>query len=186
MQRNRVWLFSVKRQALVLAAVAMLAMILGVAQQAAVRGDVICVPAATGGCAGPVAGGSCIGAICPAGASSAGASAAAPQSNDQVLQSVNLPAAPTTAPLANGTVCIMPETITGPVAAPGVGFPAGIGNYSISSMASGTFTVCQGGSGIQISGPANALVRVSRHGVGITITLDTTGAGSAASSAFAQ
>jgi hypothetical protein len=185
MQRNRAWLFSVKRQALVLAAVAMLAMILGVAQQASVRGDVICVPAASGGCGGPVTGGgSCVGTICAASASSA--SAAAPQSNDQVLQGVNLPAAPVAAPLADSAVCIMPETITGPVAAPGVGFPAGIGNYNISSMASGTFTVCQGSSGIQISGPANAVVHVSRNGMGITVTLDNTGAGSAASSAFSQ
>jgi hypothetical protein len=183
MQRNRAWLFSVKRQALVLAAVAMLAMTLGVGPRISTHGAQCHTDGS--GCDGPVtSGGNCGPAVCPASASSA--SAAAPQSNDQVLQGVNLPAAPVAAPLADSAVCIMPETITGPVAAPGVGFPAGIGNYSISSMALGTFTVCQGSNGIQISGPANAVVHVSRNGMGITVTLDNTGAGSAASSAFAR
>lgn len=182
MRRTHAWLFSVKRQALVLAAAAMLATILGVAQQATVRGDVVCVPAPNGGCAGPITGGGCAMAICPA-----GANAALPQANDQVVQSVNLPAVPvSTITQTTSSVCIMPETITGPVAAPGVGFPAGISNYSISSMAAGTITVCQGSNGLQITGPAGAIVNVTHHGVGLNVTLDRTGAGSAAASAFAQ
>ena len=195
MQQNRAWLISVKRQALVAMAVAVVAIALGLAPRAVVQGDAVCVPAPGGGCAGPTTSGgggsNCINNICPGTATgslsqSTGSMSQSTGNVQSTNQAAGGSAGTSAAPTPVSTACILPQTITGPLGAPGVGFPAGINSYNLSAATAGTYVVCQGSLGMQITGPAKAVVVVTRNGVTLNVTLDSNGAGLAASSAFPQ
>ena len=194
MRQPCAWLFSVKQQAPVLLAALALAAVpfLGGAVIAGSGGMVVhgaqCVyNPATGGCGGPeTGGGGCAGTVC-----AASSSANTPQNTGAATQTIdtaaqNVPSTQSTSSNTSaetGGVCIMPETITAPVATPGVGYPA-TGAYAISSAAAGKITVCQANGELEFSGAAGAAIVVSRAGVNQTVTLDSSGAGTLLTNLF--
>lgn len=82
--------------------------------------------------------------------------------------------------------CTAAETVVGPIAAPGAPFPRSVALFILTTGATGSFTVCQVGTTLQVRGPAGAELTISRGGVPKTIMLDGSGSGAIGTALFPQ